>query len=321
MSALERSLHLQQVPLFNGLSDDRLAIFAEEARVRRVEPGEELLREGMPVSAMHVIVEGEVTLSRGGATLHVAKRSGSVGVFDSLTGHAVVTARAAGPAVTLEIGIEALRAILEDDFDVVVHAFEAVGQVVIDRRRALGPDAGYPEPRGTLHLAAAPPLALVQRTLLLRSTLPFGRGSVEALADLARHAREVTFAEGERLWDAGAAADHLLVLVQGCVRASAPGGQTFRFGPGDTVGFIDCLGAAPRWYSAAALSPTLGLRVELQELYDVLEDDFELTLECLGAFATQAVRLLDEGLRAEVDEPAPRSLPMPLPRRPPASAR
>ena len=319
MSVLERSLHLRQVPLFGSLSDDRLAIFAEEARVRHVKAGEELLREGMPISAMHVIVDGEITLSRGGAPLQVARRSSSLGVFDALIGRAVVTARAAAPAVTLEIGIEALRAILEDNFDVVVHAFEAVGQVVIDRRRALGPDAGYPEPRGKVSAGVSPPLALVQRTLMLRATLPFGRGSVEALADLARHAREVTFAEGERLWAAGAQADHLIVLAQGGVRAAAPSGQTFRFGPGDTVGFIDCLGAAPRWYTAAASTPVLGLRVDLEELHDVLEDDFELTLECLGAFATQAVRLLDDGLRVAVEEEAPRSLPMPRLPRPPRS--
>jgi len=109
------------------------------------------------------------------------------------------------------------------------------------------------------------------------------------------------------------------VLAQGGVRAAAPSGQTFRFGPGDTVGFIDCLGAAPRWYTAAASTPVLGLRVDLEELHDVLEDDFELTLECLGAFATQAVRLLDDGLRVAVEEEAPRSLPMPRLPRPPRS--
>jgi CRP-like cAMP-binding protein len=310
MTAVERILLLRQVPLFGSLAEERLAIFADEARERRVAAGEELLREGMPVSAIHVIVQGEVVLLRRGAALHVAERASSVGVFDWLTGRAMVTARAARSTTTLEIGAEALRTILEDNFDVVVHLFEAVGRVVIERRLALDADAGYPEPRSTLSSAISAPLGLVQRTLLLRSTLPFGRGSVEALADLARQAREVKHGEGASLWQTGARADHLLVLVQGSVECSAPGGQVFRFGPGDTVGFVDCLGATPRWYAAVATAPTLGLRVDLEDLFDVLEDDFELTLECLGAFATQAVRLLDEGLRA-VEEQGPRSLPMP----------
>ena len=314
MSAVERSLRLRQVPLFESLPDDRLAIFAEEARVRRVKKGEELLSEGMPIDAIYVIVDGEIGVSRQGVFLHRAGRPDSLGVLDALAGRAAVTARAATSAVTLEIGIEAVRGILEDNFDVVIHAFEAIGRLMIKSRKGLGPDAGYPKPRAALRAAMSPPLGVVQRTLLLRTTLNFGRGSIEALADLARHAREVRFAEGDLLWSAGARADHLVVLVKGSVHASAPG-QSFRFGPGDTAGLMDGLGAAPRWYSAGAAEPTIGLRVDLEELYDVLEDDFELTLDCLGAFATEAVRLLDEGLRTSASEEPPRSLPMPrLPR-------
>ncbi len=55
---------LKSVPLFEGLSDDEVALLAERCSDRRASAGERIFREGDPVDGLYVVETGAVSIVR-----------------------------------------------------------------------------------------------------------------------------------------------------------------------------------------------------------------------------------------------------------------
>ena len=81
-------------------------------------------------------------------------------------------------------------------------------------------------------------------------------------------------------------------------------GQTFQFGPGDVVGVLDASGAVPRWYEARVASDMVALRIEVETLFDIFEDQFDLAMDLVALMAGAILRFYDDQARlsAALDE-------------------
>lgn len=281
-----RVLALRTFPAFRDLSPAELSAIAEHARPKFFRKNQQVYRPGIPVRALHFVLRGRLAVSeRGGAREVVGPRQvlgGLEALSQESAGQSVV---AVEDTLTLQLDSENLEEVFEDNFPILVAILRALAAGQIALRRRLGPRAGFPEPQ------ASPPnvssaLDLVERIICLRQTMDFAGTRIEALADLAQETRRVELAAGARLWEAGDSADYALVLIQGRIDAvTGDGTQRFTLGPPATVGGIDSLARGPRWYTATASSPVLGLRIDTQVLLDVIEDNTDIATDMLRVFA------------------------------------
>ena len=283
---MERLLHLRTLPILGTLSPEDLGLVAELARTRVFEEGDWLLRQGEPITAVHIIIDGRVQLRRGEQALGHATPGAGVGGLGFLARDPKgVDAVAESEVVALELDGETLDEILEDRFPILQHVLRETSKGLI----ALWHQA----PRECLAAQtqmSAPgfksPLDLVQRMLFLRESLPFIHTSASALADLARNLVELRFEPGTVLWRRGEPGRQVQMLVDGQVSCSAPiEGFDLRPCPGFPLGGLDAVAGVSRWYEAVCETPVVTLSGDVEILFDLFEDNADVALAYLAQLA------------------------------------
>lgn len=309
VTPLERLMYLQTLPLFAELPSQELAVLARYAAERPVRAGEVLLREGQPVDAIYLVVEGTVRVHRGGRAFRTFGPRDAVGVFGLLAGaDGGVEAVAGRDGLTLELPGRVLFDVFDDHFVIFDHVLRAVARVVRAERRSIDGDAGYEQPRLAAGAGELPsrPLNFAERMLVLRQSVPFAEASLMGLSQMARRATEVQIPPGRRLWSAGDPTGSALLLRTGVVAAETATGQAFRFGPGDGIGIMDVFAGEPRWYEATTETAVAAIEIGTEVLADVLEDHTAMARSCLALLANQALALFER--RAGGSGPPPAGL-------------
>jgi CRP-like cAMP-binding protein len=294
---VERVLALRTFQAFHDLSPEALAVIAEHARPRRFPAGALVLRPDRPVRALHFIVSGTVDFERVETGAHKLLRAReTIGELAALSDNPRgERAIALEDTVTLELDREDMEDVFEDNFPIFLAVLRTLAQSHIRVRQMLGPTAGFRLVEPTPSETWTRPLGLVQRIMLLRSTMNFARARIAALADVAQECQEVEFAQGESLWRAGDESTYALVIASGLVECVAQGGtQHFELGPASVVGGVDSIAGEPRWYDAATASPVLALRLDLQSMLDVVEDNMDMAVDMLRGFAQVILDLQDQ---------------------------
>lgn len=283
---MERLLHLRTLPIIGTLGPEDLGLVAEQARTRVFEAGDHLLRQGEPIAAVHIVVEGRVHLQRGDQVLGHATPGAGVGGLGYLARDPNgIDAVAETDVVALELDGDMLDEILEDRFRVLQHVLRETSRGLID--------LWHEAPRECLAAQVpmrAPgfrsPLDLVQRMLFLREGLPFIRASASALADLSRGLVELRFEPGTVLWRRGEPGRQVQMVVEGRVACSSPiEGFGLQPGPGYPLGGLEAVAGAPRWYDAVCETPVVALSGNAEILYDLFEDNCDVALAYLAQVA------------------------------------
>ncbi len=251
-----------------------------------------LLREGEPVEAIHYVVEGKVRASLKGRDLGIGGPGASIGALGVLTrdDHGL-EARAETDVLTLEQDIDAVFEILEDNFPILRFVLQNFCRQIIDSV-VDGPVEPLDIPRVDAALPG-PELDLVDRIFILRRAPPFARCSLNALAELARGTVDVRFGPDTRLWQVGEQARGILLLVAGTVRCTTADRQPFVAGAGWPLGAVEALGGTTRWYEAVTETPVVALAGDVEVLYDVLEDHFDMALDYLAIMGREWLAALE----------------------------
>jgi len=303
VGSLERMLHLRKAPVIGTLPANDLAVVAEAARPRAFRSGDVLLREDERVTAATFIVEGRVRLSRNGQPIGVLEAGsglGGIGVLARTT--AAWTAVAETDALVLELDADSFLDLLEDHFEILRHFLRETCRQVIGYWRAL--PAGTPALIADLRQTEARALRdldLVERIFFLRQVTPFDRASINALAELARGLHEVQLQPGQRLWEEGDPARHVMLIVNGRVHCEGRDGFTLLGGPGVPLGALEAVAGLPRWYDAVVKQPLTALSGEIEMLFDVFEDNLDMALQFQSAMSQWALALAQKVAELEPD--------------------
>jgi CRP-like cAMP-binding protein len=121
-------------------------------------------------------------------------------------------------------------------------------------------------------------LDLLEKALVLRSAPLFSALGGDAILPVASLCIEVELEPGERLFEAGQLGDSLYVVVRGAVRVERDGAVLADLGPGECVGELAVLDWEPRSATVVATRPSLLVRLERNDLMDVLVDHPDLTV-------------------------------------------
>jgi CRP-like cAMP-binding protein len=304
IARMERLLHLRTLPILGTLSPPDLGLIAEQTRTRVFGKGEYLLRQGEPVAAIHVIVEGRVLVRRGEQVLGGATSGAGVGALGFLARDTNgVDAVAETDAVVLELDGDALDEMMEDHFSILQHVLRVTSRGLIGLWHTAPKECLAAQVRMQAP-GFASPLDLVQRMLFLREALPFIRSSASALADLARNLVELRFPAGTVLWRRGEPTRQVQMLVSGRVACTAPiEGFALRPGPGFPLGGLDAVAGVPRWYDVVCEEPVVTLCGDVEILIDLFEDNADVALAYLAQVARTHLDALE--LIAAGGRPAP----------------
>lgn len=291
---LERLLHLKRIPLLSGLPTPEIAALADVAQERFYRKGAVVFREDVPASAAIFVVEGRLANFQHGIQV------GTVGPGQGIGGMSVLARAEYGSQVVadedtlaLEIDADAILDVLEDRLPILQHMLREVSRQALSllQKNKLDPSKVFPMPAGEMPGSAQ--LDLVDRLLLLRRMPVFDRTSITALAELARTMAQVRFEAGTTLWHVGEPAAHLVMVCDGSVRATVPGGIEFTAGPGFPLGALEALGQRPRWYDVVAATPVVGLYGQTDVLFDLFEDNFDMAMDYLAVISRVTLRILD----------------------------
>ncbi len=304
MSRLERLLFLKSLPTYDALSVEEACAVADRTRERLFRRGAYIHRRGVPIDAVQFIVRGRVEIRRRGVPMRVLGPCSAVGGLGVLAGDRDgYDCVALEETITLELPADDAEEVLEDNFALLLEVARGTAEELLRVRASLGETAGYGCRIAPSRPPPAAPLDTVERMAALRSTMPFAKGQTDALAELAHEVRELRFAPGQWIFREADPGGRILLCVSGvvaCERAARP--QRFRFGPGDAIGAIDSIAGAKRWYGARAERELLLLELEVERLFDVLEDCFDLAMPFVRALSIDLLQLYDARLGLERDE-------------------
>jgi CRP-like cAMP-binding protein len=285
-SQVERILYLKQLPVIGNLPSADLTLVADRMRERFFRKGEEVLREGEPTRAFYAVTDGTLHVSRGGTTIGHTRAGGVVGGFAILgRDPRGLGVRAEVDTLALEVEAEAVLDILEDNFGIMHHVLREIARQLIDVI------ARQPNPWAHIPLSSDPGMArpreldLVERIFFMRTSSPFRKASINALAELSRGMTEVRAEPGTTLWSAGDPANWVSLLVSGDVTCTAPGGLPQQLGPGTPLGSLEATAERPRWYTAVARTQVTALNGPIAGLVDVFEDNFGMAMDYTALMA------------------------------------
>jgi CRP-like cAMP-binding protein len=129
----------------------------------------------------------------------------------------------------------------------------------------------------------------LEKALSLRAAPLFASLSAEALLPVAALCQQVDLVIGQVLFEAGEVGDALFVVVSGSVRVMRGNQQVARLGTGECVGEMGALDLEPRSATVVAVEPTRLIRLERNDLMDLLTDYPEL-MRSLAAMLVQRIR-------------------------------
>lgn len=116
----------------------------------------------------------------------------------------------------------------------------------------------------------------LEKALALRGAALFSSLSAEALLPVAAMCDEVSLDKGEVLFEAGEVGDSMFVIVAGAVDVVRGGAVIARLAEGECVGEMAALDWEPRSATVRASAPTQLVRLERNDLMDLLTDYPEL---------------------------------------------
>jgi len=116
----------------------------------------------------------------------------------------------------------------------------------------------------------------LEKALALRAAPLFASLSADALLPVASLCQQVDLVAGQALFEAGEVGDSMFVVASGCVLVKRGTELLARLGVGEVVGEMGALDLEPRSATVIASEPSRLIRLERNDLMDLLTDYPEL---------------------------------------------
>lgn len=126
-------------------------------------------------------------------------------------------------------------------------------------------------------------LTLLEKVSLLQKALIFRGIPTESLGRVAAVAQEISFEPRQTLFRESDNPDTMFVVLDGEVAELQNGQEKKKLGPFEVPGILALLAGEPYATSAVAALPVRALRIDQQDFYDVLAEDFDVTRGILKA--------------------------------------
>ena len=301
---LERALHLRSLTIFRDLGTEELAACAQLTQERYLRRHEVLYREGQPIRALYLLIDGSVRLEHQGRHLRHLEAAADLGLIELLAGQPHrFRAVADSNAVALVIEGAALMDLVEEHFALFLQIRHALGVEVAQQQHALGsfhmlsappvPAVAAPSAPGNgVDASRQPSSDLAEVLLALQRTTVLRDVGLAHLAALTSEDQQLCLKPGEALWTRGADPTFMVLVTDGVVSCVPERTDlTFRAGVGTLLGVDAAFGGTPYAYDATAETSVTCRVMQTQMLLDLAEDHFDLAERVLAHSAGELLRL------------------------------
>jgi ATP/ADP translocase/CRP-like cAMP-binding protein len=289
LPAAEMAGRLRTLPLFAAISVDELFRMSGAARQVRHQPGTLLLQEGSAPDTIHVLLDGRAAASGRESEPLTIDAPATLGFVQALQGVAMRRSiRTIDATVTLTLTVDELRTLLADNTDLVRGLFSTLAERVDPATAANVQSTGSaPE----LERMAADGVQPVEKILALQRVPVFARIAADEMGALAAITHTVTMTSGTSLF-AQSAPVALWLILSGEISLDDPaGGNPVMARAGDVFGSLCMLSGTPLGKSADVLRGGAALRIDRDELFDLLGERPELLRQLFeGMFRVGADR-------------------------------
>lgn len=135
-----------------------------------------------------------------------------------------------------------------------------------------------------------------ERVIVLKNTRLFADTPENILSTIAPIMKEVTFQEGETIFEKGEIGNCMFVIYSGTIAIYDRKERLAQFERGDVFGELALLDTEPRSASAVAASDVVLFRVDHEDFYDLMEERAEV-LRNMMRILCQRIRLQNEKLQ------------------------
>lgn len=274
--------------------------------------GDHLFHRGRASELAYFVIEGKVELRCPDNAPWKFEGPAVVGILDALldephTRDAVATS----DVRALEMVTEDYFEFLEDNYDFCQAIVSRNCKDLLDLSLSLAEPGSifHQSGRGGLLHHTPRAFSLVERLLILRRVKPFAGASTQALSSLARLAEESTFAEGDTIFRQGDQAHAVWIIARGeiALERDEPAVQTTRYA-GEIVDGYTAFGDRRRQFTAVATTDVSLLRLHREDLFDRMEEHFDLT-RSVFAFMADERRVINQAISDDARlDGKPRSL-------------
>ena len=283
LPAVELAERLRRIALFDYVSVDELFRVAGTGRQVRHEPGRVIYQEGLHPETLQFLIDGEVAFDAGDVAQPESRTAPAALAFEEMLQGTPLqtTVRAADVAIALSLTREEFLTLLSDNIELTHGLFK----MLLDTRpRApIGHVMRGNLPREIKRLAADG-LQPIERVLLLQTSPLLQHATGEQLLRLAAIAREVALTEGTVLF--GESENPAIYgLLSGELTVEVPGEAPARLDEGDVVGLYETLAGVPAGIKVTVTKSGTALRIDRQELFDLLADNIDLLQGLFSALA------------------------------------
>lgn len=281
LPAVEIAERLRRLPLFAAVSVDELLRIAAAGRQVRFEPGSVLYDEGrVPENALFLLDGRLAAASRAGAGREIGAPAapGIEEVLEAVS--ARETVRAAEASAVLAVSCAEFRTMLADNTDLVQGLF---GMLCRDEP---GWSARFVFKRaGEMQSMALPagPLRPIDKALALGRIALFSEIAPEEMLHLAAIAEEVPLVAGCIVFDEGDPPVLFLILTGALSLESSQSHSPLAVDELDAAGVCETLAGFPFARRARVAREGRALRIERDDLFDLLSQRSELLQQLFGA--------------------------------------
>ena len=258
--------------------------------------GDVVYEKGEAPSTVFFLVEGRVDLIDDDEEPWVFDEESIIGIMDAtLDRPRIRQAVARTPSHLLSIRYDDYLEVMEDNFDFAKAAMERAFFNIHENARQLAPDGVFkpPEtaPAVTPEVIAQRPLNLVERLLVFYNAPLFNKAPVQPLVSLAALAEEERYPAGAVVFEPGEPSTALRFVATGLVRADGTNPViTGHFGPGDLIGAHASMCYPITQYRMTTESESVLLRIQKEDLFDIMEDNARLVRSTFAFVARENER-------------------------------
>ena len=274
LPAAEMAARLRRLPLFAGISVDELFRMSGAARQVRHQPGTLLLQEGSVPDTIHVLLDGRVTAAGQDSAPFTIEAPATLGFVQALQGVATRRSiRTVDATVTLALTVDELRTLLADNTDLVRGLFATLAERVDPVTCA---NVQSTESAPELQQIATDGVLPVEKILALQRVPVFARIAADEMGAVAGVAQTIMMTAGTSLFTESAPVALWLMLSGELSLEDPAGGSAVAAGPGDVIGSMCMLSGRPLGKSATVVRSGAALRIDRDELFDLLGERPEL---------------------------------------------
>jgi CRP-like cAMP-binding protein len=272
---VELAGRLQRLPLFDFTSVDELFRLARVGRQVRYEPGHVLYERGSVPASLQFVLDGQIS-AEGLSGRREISAPAALAFEEVLEGGLLdSTMTASSKVITLSMTPDEFLAVLSEN----VALSEGLFRQCITAR---GLATGHSIVRGGRSFAPTGELRAVDRLMVLQSNALLAHATAAQLWSLSQIARPVTQTTGGEILKADAE-PALLFIVAG---AAGVGGE--QAGAGDVIGLHETLAGTRLGSAVTSTGPVTALKVDRQELFELLADHTDLLQGLFSKVVRQA---------------------------------